>query len=183
MIELRRITNANDSAWERLVTLYTESFPPEERRNRHQLERMLAETPEMYFNAVEENGELCGLAAYWDLGAFYYMEHLAVFPEIRNRKIGQQILAYWKTHLNKLQLLEVEPAIEEMACRRIGFYERNGYKVIYKNYVQPSYITEEEACPLWIMGTDESPKIVSYIEKIKEVVYRQPRKLLSGTKE
>ena len=106
------------------------------------------------------------------------MEHLAVFPEMRNRKIGQQILSYWKEHLNKPQLLEVEPAVEEMACRRIGFYERNGYKVLYKDYVQPSYTTNEEACPLWIMGTADCPEIETYIERIKEIVYRRPRALM-----
>lgn len=178
MIALRRITRAGDSAWNRLMTLYKESFPPEERRDMHQLEQMLAAVPEMFFNAVEEDGLLCGLASYWDLGDFYYMEHLAVFPEMRNRKIGQQILAYWQQHLHKPQLLEVEPAVEEMACRRIGFYERNGYAVLYKDYVQPSYTADEDACPLWIMGTDACPEIETYIERIKETVYRRPRALL-----
>lgn len=178
MIALRRITRAEDPVWNRLMTLYKESFPPEERRNMHQLEQMLAAVPEMFFNAVEEDGLLCGLASYWDLGDFYYMEHLAVFPEMRNRKIGQQILAYWQQHLHKPQLLEVEPAVEEMACRRIGFYERNGYAVLYKDYVQPSYTADEDACPLWIMGTDACPEIETYIERIKETVYRRPRALL-----
>lgn len=178
MIALRRITHAGDPVWNRLMTLYKESFPPEERRDMHQLEQMLAAVPEMFFNAVEEDGLLCGLASYWDLGDFYYMEHLAVFPEMRNRKIGQQILAYWQQHLHKPQLLEVEPAVEEMACRRIGFYERNGYAVLYKDYVQPSYTADEDACPLWIMGTDACPEIETYIERIKETVYRRPRALL-----
>lgn len=178
MIALRRITRAEDPVWNRLMTLYKESFPPEERRDMNQLEQMLAAVPEMFFNAVEEDGLLCGLASYWDLGDFYYMEHLAVFPEMRNRKIGQQILAYWQQHLHKPQLLEVEPAVEEMACRRIGFYERNGYAVLYKDYVQPSYTADEDACPLWIMGTDACPKIETYIERIKETVYRRPRALL-----
>lgn len=178
MIALRRITRAEDPVWNRLMTLYKESFPPEERRDIHQLEQMLAAVPEMFFNAVEEDGLLCGLASYWDLGDFYYMEHLAVFPEMRNRKIGQQILAYWQQHLHKPQLLEVEPAVEEMACRRIGFYERNGYAVLYKDYVQPSYTADEDACPLWIMGTDACPEIETYIERIKETVYRRPRALL-----
>lgn len=178
MIALRRITRAEDPVWNRLMTFYKESFPPEERRDMHQLEQMLAAVPEMFFNAVEEDGLLCGLASYWDLGDFYYMEHLAVFPEMRNRKIGQQILAYWQQHLHKPQLLEVEPAVEEMACRRIGFYERNGYAVLYKDYVQPSYTADEDACPLWIMGTDACPEIETYIERIKETVYRRPRALL-----
>ena len=106
MIQLRRITQVNDPDLSRLMDLYILSFPEEERRDEKQLFRMIETVPEMSFNAVEENGELCGLSVFWDLGEFYYMEHLAVFPEMRNRKIGQQILDYWKNHLPKLQILE-----------------------------------------------------------------------------
>ena len=108
------------------------------------------------------------------------MEHLAVFPEMRNRKIGQQILDYWKNHLSKLQILEAEPAVEEMAVRRIGFYERNGFQVIYKDYVQPSYRKEEDSCPLWILGTGPHPDIQECIRLIKEKVYKEPLKLLQA---
>ena len=126
MIRLTRITRADDPLLERLVPLYTESFPEEERRDIKQLKLLLTEAPEMYWNAIFDGDELCGLASYWDLGDFYYMEHLAVFPEMRNRKIGQRVLDYWRTELPKLRHLEVEPAEEEMACRRIGFSARNG---------------------------------------------------------
>ena len=90
----------------------------------------------------------------------------------------KQKLALCCALVHKPQLLEVEPAVEEMACRRIGFYERNGYAVLYKDYVQPSYTADEDACPLWIMGTDACPEIETYIERIKETVYRRPRALL-----
>lgn len=180
MIQLRRITQVNDPDLSRLMDLYILSFPEEERRDEKQLFRMIETVPEMSFNAVEENGELCGLSIFWDLGEFYYMEHLAVFPEMRNRKIGQQILDYWKNHLPKLQILEAEPAVETMAVRRIGFYERNGFQVIYKDYVQPSYRKEEDSCPLWILGTDPHPDIQECIRMIKEKVYKEPLKLLQA---
>lgn len=182
MIELRRITSTEDAAWNRLTGLYTEAFPAEERREINQLEWMIKTTDEMYFNAIEEDGELCGLAVYWGLEEFYYIEHLAVFPEMRNRRIGRKVLLYWQAHLNKLQLLEVEPAIDEMACRRIGFYERNGYKVLHKDYVQPSYRADEDACHLWIMGSDDTSKIETYITRIKDIVYRKPLKSGSSCK-
>lgn len=180
MIQLRRITQENDPDLSRLMDLYILSFPEEERRDEKQLFRMIETVSEMSFNAVEENGELCGLSVFWDLGEFYYMEHLAVFPEMRNRKIGQQILDYWKNHLPKLQILEAEPAVEAMAVRRIGFYERNGFQVIYKDYVQPSYRKEEDSCPLWILGTGPHPDIQECIRLIKEKVYKEPLKLLQA---
>ena len=178
MIQLRRITQVNDPDLSRLMDLYELSFPEEERRDRQQLFRMIELVPDMSFNAVEDNGELCGLTIYWDLGDFYYMEHLAVFPEMRNRKIGQQILDYWKKHLPKLQVLEVEPAIEAMAVRRIGFYERNGFRVICKDYVQPSYRKDEDSCPLWIMGTDMPDDMQACIQNIKTNVYKETLKWL-----
>ena len=128
MIQLRRITQVNDPDLSRLMDLYILSFPEEERRDEKQLFRMIETVPEMSFNAVEENGELCGLSVFWDLGEFYYMEHLAVFPEMRNRKIGQQILDYWKNHLPKLQILEAEPAVEAMLSDASAFMSEMAFR-------------------------------------------------------
>ena len=68
----------------------------------------------------------------------------------------------------------MEPAEDEMATRRIGFYNRNGYQVIFKDYVQPSYYKDEDACPLWIMGNESHPEIRRFTEIIKQKVYREP---------
>ena len=59
MIQLRRITQVNDPDLSRLMDLYILSFPEEERRDEKQLFRMIETVPEMSFNAVEENEELC----------------------------------------------------------------------------------------------------------------------------
>ena len=64
MIQLRRITQVNDPDLSRLMDLYILSFPEEERRDEKQLFRMIETVPEMSFNAVEENGELCGLSVF-----------------------------------------------------------------------------------------------------------------------
>ena len=161
---LSRITSADDSRLNRLIPLYEESFPESERRKIGQLKRMIENHTPMYFNAIECDGELSGMFVYWDMGDFYYLEHLAVFPEMRNKKIGQQVLDYVAGHLKGLRLLEVE---------RVNYYRRNGYKVLDKTYVQPSYHAMENACPLWIMGNEDSPRLSEQVERIKEEVYRQ----------
>ena len=66
---------------------------------RDRLKRMIENHAPMYFNAIECDGELSGMFVYWDMGDFYYLEHLAVFPEMRNKKIGQQVLDYVAEHL------------------------------------------------------------------------------------
>ncbi len=109
-MNLRRITQAGDPDFKALTALYTEAFPPEERRETAQLERMLEEEPRMHFHVVEIGGKRAGLFVYWDFGTFYYLEHLAVYAEMRNQKIGQQVLDWMREHLDGLRLLEAEPA-------------------------------------------------------------------------
>ena len=121
MMNLIRITESDDTRLEKLIPLYVAAFPVEERRDIDQLKRLIEEKKEMYFNAIECDGQLAGLFIYWDLTDFYYMEHLAVFEYMRNLKIGQQVLDYIAQHLNGLRLLEVEPTTDEMTTRRVNY--------------------------------------------------------------
>lgn len=173
MMKLIRITSAGDESLDRLIPLYEESFPAEERREIAQLKRMIETQPSMFFNAIECDNELCGLFVYWELGDFYYLEHLAVYPEMRNKKIGQQVLDYVAANLKGLRLLEVEPTEDEITTRRVNYYRRNGYEVIDKTYIQPSYHEHKDACPLWIMGNEATPRLAEFTDKIKEEVYRK----------
>ena len=138
------------------------------------LRRMIGATPAMHFNMIESDGELCGLFVYWDMGEFYYLEHLAVAPHMRNRKIGQQVLEHVETSLPGIRLLEVEPAEDELTARRVAFYRRNGYRIVDRSYVQPSYENFGDAAPLWIMGNDTPERLPEFIERIKKEVYRDP---------
>ncbi|MFR3331981.1 MAG: GNAT family N-acetyltransferase [Odoribacter splanchnicus] len=174
MVTLKRITQAEDEAFRQLTALYTEAFPVEERREIGQLEELLYAEPAMYFNAVECDGQFAGLFVYWDFGSFYYLEHLAVFAEMRNKKIGQQILDWVKEQLQGVRLLEVEPAETEIATRRIHYYERNGYRILDRNYLQPSYVKGGKDFPLWVMGNEsgQSAEVLNrQIQTIKDKVY------------
>ena len=159
MIKLIRITDGQDSRLEHLVPLYEEAFCSSERRTVGQLRRMIGATPAMHFNMIESDGELCGLA---------------VAPHMRNRKIGQQVLEHVETSLPGIRLLEVEPAEDELTARRVAFYRRNGYRIVDRSYVQPSYENFGDAAPLWIMGNDTPERLPEFIERIKKEVYRDP---------
>ncbi len=176
MLTLRRITNASDEEFGKLMQLYTEAFPLEERRDEEQLREMLVGEPRMFFNAVSCDGKLVGLFVYWNLGTFYYLEHLAVYAEMRNAKIGQQALDWMKENLDGLRILEVEPEETEIATRRIRYYERNGYVVYDKEYQQPSYRPGGEGCPLWVMCNREDGKLSEKLEQLKEAVYYRKRR-------
>lgn len=170
-MRLTRITDAGDARLERLLALYGEAFPAEERRPVEQMRRFVEEKREMVFNAVECDGELCGLFVYWRFEEFYYLEYLAVYPEMRNRKIGQQVLDHIAGHLSGVRLMEVEPADGGMAARRVEYYRRNGYEVLDEHYVQPGYRKGEYALPLWIMGNRPTDRLREFEERIREEVY------------
>lgn len=174
MIKLHRIMSAGDPRMADLGRLYEEAFPEPERRDLRQLKELTESCPQMYFNAVEDGGQLAGLFVYWDFGDFYFLEHLAVYAGMRNRKIGQQVLDYVAKNLPGVRLLEVEPPVEEIAARRVNYYRRNGYEVLDKTYRQPSYRCLGEDYPLWIMGNCpgiEKEKLQEYIARIKQEVY------------
>ena len=175
MVILKRITNAEDSSLNQLFSLYTEAFPPEERRETHQLIYLIENQSKMHFNSIEKAGELYGLLVYWDFDSFRYLEHFAVFPEKRNEKIGEQVLNYAAQHIKGLRIFEVEPAVNEMTVRRINYYRRNGYEILERDYIQPSYRQDsEEGVPLWIMGNPEAAQphlLKGYIQTVKREVY------------
>ena len=175
MVNLIRITDPTDIRLQKLIPLYKEAFPEEERRNIKQLERLIREKTEMHFNAIETDGVLAGLFIYWDMRDFYYLEHLAVFTPMRNLKVGQQVLDYIAEHLDDTRLLEVEPTTDEMTTRRVNYYRRNGYEILDKTYMQPSYDEDIEVGNLWIMGNRKSDRLQEFIERIKQVAYRENR--------
>ncbi len=178
MIALRRITNTKDKMLAQLLPLYAEAFPPAERRDTEQVKHLIENQSNMYFNAIEEDGELYGLIVYWDFDLFRYLEHFAIFPEKRNRKTGKQVLDYIAQQLKAPFIFEVEPAVNEIATKRINYYRRNGYEILEKEYIQPSYRQDCESIPLWIMGncgTIQSGLLKMYIQTIKREVYREKK--------
>ena len=172
MVTLTRITKSDSPFLPELLSLYTEAFPPSERRNEGQLKKLIEESEEMYFNVVLFKKKAVGLFIYWDLNDFFFLEHLAISTSARNDKIGQQVLSWIAKNLNGLRLMEVEPIeSNEFAARRISYYERNGYRILDKNYRQPSYSDRTKHYPLWIMGNQDTPTLTECIAKIITEVY------------
>ena len=175
MINLERVTKLQDYPLNELFNLYIESFPPQERRDIDQLKHLIENQSNMHFNAIIESDELCGLFIYWDFDTFIYIEHFAIFPEKRNRKIGEKVLSFIALNQPKYCILEAEPALDEISTRRVNYYKRNGYEILDKEYIQPSYSSDpSDDMPLWIMGYPKTiqPELLNeYIKTIKKEVY------------
>lgn len=150
-----------DAGWRQALALYVSAFPVNERRDPEVVRRMAAERPEMEFGVVatRSGGEFAGLVVLWRFPGFTFLEHLAVEPSRRNGGTGRWILNWVSRFFPGFRLLEVEPVgVTPMAERRIAYYERNGYRVIEKDYLQFPYREGDAPLPLWLMANaDCSP--------------------------
>lgn len=170
-MKLIRITNSNNEEAQRLITLHSETFPEYERfRETSLLANLIDNAQSMQFNGIYEDNELAGFFIYWDLEDSYYIHFIAVFPEMRNRKIGQKVLNWVSENLHLPVFLESEIPYDEITSRRLNFYKRNGFKELANN---PEILAEVRrgGHPLCFMSTKEVDNLRHYLMKVKEQVY------------
>lgn len=138
--------------------IYTEAFPPEERRPWHEVLTLLDKMGGPFaINLISLDGRVVGFISSWNLDDFVYIEHFAMKPSLRNRGLGARVLRHFCSGMKKPVVLEAEPAANgETAQRRISFYERNGFSA-FKNfqYVQPPYAPGLPEVPLTLMSTSK----------------------------
>ncbi len=174
--------------------IYTQSFPPEERID---LSGMLAgiDTGDHELFVATSNESPCvgfGILEFLPGSNLLFLDYLAVEPELRNRQIGAAILrkilrdaheAGWKG-----VIFEVEPEDEgsaperELRKRRIGFYERNGGRVLHcaPGYRMPNLVGEGSMRMrlVWIPDDPQSPDLFGEtlrrcIQEIFKTVYHK----------
>lgn len=171
-MQLKRIVNSQDGEVIKLIALYQVAFPATERFSDDQILLNLIDNNRLlHFNAIYEDDELAGLFMYWALEELYYVHYLAVYPEMRNRKIGKKVLDWIAENLKKPVFLEVDDPENEMSAKQINFYQRNGYQVLAKN-PEILYKARERSCKLWLMGNQPVEALEDYIHTIREVVYQ-----------
>lgn len=169
-MEFILLNDALDERVERIYNSYLTSFPPEERRNRSQFQRLF-QTDAVSVTGIFNKQSFVGYAIFWNLTGFNFLEHFEIFPEFRNQNLGSKFLQ----NIGKTQpriILESEPGeLNEMAARRIKFYLRNAYHILIKNYLQPAYSSEKQALEMVLMANyhPESPEQV--VKDIYEQVY------------
>lgn len=173
-IEIRRIQDADTNEYQLMEKLLTDSFPEEEYRDLPELRTFTKNKGIFHNNLIYDNGTFIGLITYWDFGRFYYVEHFAILPEMRNHGYGKTVLEKTKELLHLPIVLEVECPTEEMARRRIKFYERQGFVLWKHEYMQPPYRPGGDGLPLLLMayGNLNEPQDFATIEKaIHKEVY------------
>lgn len=149
-MKFERITDAENSMYEKALELYRASFPLHEQREAASQARILGDEA-YYFNLIYDGDIYVGLLLCWETRHFIYVEHFCILPELRNRQYGQKALALLGRRGKKV-LLEIDPPVDETANRRKGFYERCGFTGNPYGHVHPPYHRQNTGHELVIMS-------------------------------
>ena len=172
MLKLHRITTADTALYHFMENLMKQAFPPAEYRDLDEL-RLYTDTKSYFYNNIilEEDCPI-GFFTYWDFDTFYYAEHFAVDPARRNGGYGKKTLECLCQLLQRPIVLEVEMPEEEMAKRRIGFYQRQGFILWQHDYQQPPYKPGDSYLPMLLMVYGDLDCEKDF-EAIKRRIYRE----------
>lgn len=172
MISIKRITTKDSQHYNYMEELLTASFPIEEYRDLAVLRAYTDALPIFHCHIILHANTPIGLVTYWDLDSFYYIEHLAIDPNQRNGGYGRKLLNYLSEFLKKPIVLEVEYPTEEMAKRRINFYQREGYTLWEKEYFQPPYRVGQSNLPMYLMVQGELNPQTDF-DMVRTKIYRE----------
>lgn len=151
MIRYDHTTPPTDREWSAICCLMEEAFPKEERR-RSSCQRALFSDVRYCLYADYEEECLLGFLAAWRLREFRFIEHFAVAADLRGRGIGGRLLRGYLALDSLAVVLEAEPPRTQIAERRIGFYQRNGFALLPYDYAQPPLQDGSGPIPLCLMG-------------------------------
>ena len=181
-INFKKIESVAES--EVIRNLYLTAFPPNERREFDELKKQI-DNDECNVNLIFVDEKIAGFIIFWNFNDFVFLEHFAIEPELRGHGTGEKTLAKIKALYQKTIILETEPPADEMIRRRIRFYERNGFHLIERHYLQPSYDGKKPEVEMKLMCNStkiSSEKLDKYILHIREKVYQRIAELSLAVK-
>lgn len=165
---------AHEGSMDYIRPLYESSFPVEERRPwQGVLNKLNHESCyEMWLLRCGDTN--VGMAVTWQLSSALYVEYLAIDNDMRCKGLGKRALVAIKSHAGgKRVVLEAEPpSTGEMACRRLGFYSRNGFEALPGvDYVQPPYAPGLPSVKLLLLADGPVDDTDTLIKEIHHKVY------------
>ena len=157
-----------------IKNLYLTTFPPNERREFDELKKQIC-YDECNVILILTSEKVVGFVIFWNFNEFVFLEHFAIEPGLRGLGIGEKTLSEIKALYQKTVILETELPVDDLSCRRIRFYERNGFHKLNRTYFQPSYGGNKPEVELKLMSTNvdfPSETLDKFINQIREKVYR-----------
>ncbi len=176
-IVLQVVSPAEIVSLSSLRGIYESSFPTDERRVFDSVVKLAGTEPDFNFYAIMRDNEPIGLFSSWDMGKFLFVEHFAVSPKYRGWGIGQQVLETWLAGQTLPVVLEVERPEDDITRRRVGFYERVGFRHWAVDYLQPAYSIDKNPVPMHLMTYGN----IDLNELLAEVQQRLYQKVYAGT--
>lgn len=152
MITLQRITTADAELYHYVENLLVQSFPDNEYRPLEQLRDYTDHKKAFCNNVILHENNPIGLLTYWDFGTYCYIEHFAIDTRQRNGGYGRESLQLLCRLLERPVVLEVEMPDNELAERRIRFYQRQDFRLWTKPYKQPPYKAGDSFLPMYLMA-------------------------------
>jgi ribosomal protein S18 acetylase RimI-like enzyme len=180
MIVFRKVENSHDPLFSKMYELYVNAFPAVERRTLSGLEGVLNHDKRFAITVLLNNSGFVGFLNYWLFEGFVFAEHFAVSPNLRGGNIGSEVMKTFFTNVNLPVVFEVEIPENELAIRRIAFYERLGCKLLSQKYAQPHYDGSGKLLPMLLM-TNNYGYVDKHFNQIKTNIYTEVYKYREGT--
>lgn len=170
-MKLKDLDVTNKEEVDFLIRVYMEAFPLSERRPLERVFELYKDNPHFTIDLTVHEEKAVGFLCYWDLGEFIFAEYLAIDPNLRNGGLGKKVVDEFLATITKPVILEVELPTTILSERRIGFYQRIGFK-IWENiqYQQPAYHAETQPVPMKLMSLGEID-VEKDISKIRSKLY------------
>ena len=167
-----QINNKSHPFYENIYRLYHSSFPVEERRDWDDMELIMNTDKRFNMLAFSTDNEFSGFLTFWEFGSFVYVEHFAVSDTKHGIGIGTQIMQNFMGEQQTTIVLEVELPETAEAIRRIAFYEKLGFVIISKPYLQPPYDGKSDFLPLLIL-TNNNDFGNEHFDDIRNTLYKE----------
>lgn len=174
MIEIKQVHTKDQMHYAFVEELMHLAFPQEERRDTPQQREYSDHHPLFCNNIVLHNQTPIGMISYWNMGDFFYIEHFAISPSLRNSGYGRLVLKALQEKLQAPLVLEVEKPEDEFSIRRIHFYQREGFTLHEEPYIQPPYRPEDSGLPMLLMtwgDLDMAHRFCEVRDTLHRVVY------------
>lgn len=170
LIDIRKLAGEQQTI---ARAIYEEAFPPQEKRPWELHERLVATHSAYSFQVALAAGEIIGIVVAWQLADHLYLDYLATNTASRNKGYGRTIMtALLETCKDMPVVLEVEIPDNELAVRRVGFYERLGFHLIDFPYFMPDFTNPEACFPMRLMTYPE-PLSQSEAPALMEEIHRE----------
>ncbi len=152
LIEYKVIEDSSDPLLINVESTYTFSFPEAERRAFNLFCDVLDNEDRFNVYALFNNDKYIGFITSWNFDKFTYVEHFAIDESARNGGFGGEAMKQFLKITSNPVVLEVELPEDDMSKRRIGFYERLGFKLDNHSYLQPPFRKGENWLPMFLMS-------------------------------